>query len=143
VNARGNDPQRARLVKGLAPPAGREDDAGSPGGMLQAAAAAVRAGWQDERGDALDSAEAVQALAWLVTAAQHAAWGGVPDHAGPASNPLGRHLLERLRAELVRGCRAASPPPSAERPLQKSGSGSSDSEEGPPRKKSPRSSQSQ
>ena len=37
----------------------------------------------------------------------------------------------------------SSPPPPAERPPQKSGAGLSGSEEGPPRKKSPRSSQSQ
>jgi len=114
VNARANDPQRARLVKGLQPVPGQADDAGTVGAMLRAAGAEVRASWQDERGDALDTQEAMQQLEWLVTAAQHAAWGGVPDHAGPAANPLGRRLLEQLRARLVKAWRTGSPAPSIE-----------------------------
>ena len=114
MNARANDPQRARLVKGLQPVPGQADDAGTVGAMLRAAGAEVRASWQDERGDALDTQEAMQQLEWLVTAAQHAAWGGVPDHAGPAANPLGRRLLEQLRARLVKAWRTGSPAPSIE-----------------------------
>jgi signal transduction histidine kinase len=114
VNARAGDPQRASLAKGLKPVAGREDDAGTPGAMLRAAGAAVRVSWQDERGDSVDVTEAMHLLEWLVTAAQHAAWGGVPEHAGPAANPLGRHLLDHLRTELVRAWRAAEPPPTHE-----------------------------
>jgi signal transduction histidine kinase len=113
VSPRPTDPQRSRLVKGLAPAPG-QDDAGTPGAMLRAAAAAVRATWQDERGDALDVAEAMHLLEWLATAAQHAAWGGAPEHAGPASNPLGRRLLEQLRAALVHEWRAAEAPPAPE-----------------------------
>jgi len=113
VSPHPGDAQRARLVKGLQPAPG-EDDAGTPGAMLRAAAAAVRTTWQDERGDALDAAEATQVLEWLVTAAQHAAWGGAPEREGSAANSLGRHLLEQLRAELVRAWRAAEPPPAPE-----------------------------
>jgi len=105
VSPRAGDPQRARLVKGLKPVVGQDDDAGTPARCSRAAGATVRATWRDQRGDAVDSAEAMQLLEWLVTAAQHAAWGGVPEHAGPAANPLGRHLLEQLRAELVRAWR--------------------------------------
>ncbi len=114
MKARGSDPQRARLVKGLQPGTGQADDAGTVGAMLRAAGAEVRESWQDERGDALDAHDAVQQLEWLVTAAQHAAWGGVPDHAGPAANPLGRHLLEQLRARLVLAWRTAAAPPPVE-----------------------------
>ncbi len=114
MNARASDPQRARLVKGLQQAPGQPDDAGTVGAMLRAAGAEVRATWQDERGDALDAQEAMQLLEWLVTAAQHAAWGGVPDHAGPAANPLGRHLLDHLRAALVRAWRTTTPAPPIE-----------------------------
>ena len=114
MSPRPEESRRARLVKGLkgAAPSGLEP--GVPGEAIRAAGDAVRAAWQDQRGDALDTADAIQALQWLVTATQHAAWGGVPEHAGPAANPLGRHLLEQLRAELLRAWRAASPPPRPE-----------------------------
>jgi signal transduction histidine kinase len=113
VSPRPEESRRARLVKGLKA-TGREEEPGAPGEAIRAAGAAVQAGWLDHRGDALDTADAMQALQWLVTATQHAAWGGVPEHAGPAANPLGRHLLEQLRAELVRVWRTASPPPASE-----------------------------
>ena len=107
------DAQRARLVKGLQPTPG-EDDADTPGAMLRAAAAAIRATWKDERGDALDTADAMRSLEWLATAAQHATWGGTPERDGPAASPLGGHLLQQLRAELVRAWRATEPLPAAE-----------------------------
>ena len=93
------------------------DDADVPGAMLREAAAAVQAGWQNERGDALDTTEALQLLDLLTHAAVEATRGEAPAHGGPAASALGRHLLELLRAEVVRGWRAAKQPPEPEHVL--------------------------
>ena len=113
MSARPNDVARALPAKGVQP-AQNPDDDGTPGAMVRIAAAGVRATWQNERGDAVDAEESMGVLEWLATAVQHAAWGGVPERNGPGSTPLGRHLLELLRAELVRRWRSAELAPSPE-----------------------------
>ena len=70
----------------------------------------MAANWQDLRGDALDAAEAAHVLGWLGEAALRAERGAVLERGGPAESTLGRHLLELLRAELLRGWRTADAP---------------------------------
>ena len=69
--------------------------------LLDAAAARVLTGWQDERADALGPSDASDVMRWIVDAASGALSGeSVPGH-GLAATALGRHLLELLRAELL------------------------------------------
>jgi signal transduction histidine kinase len=84
------------------------------GAMLHEAAEAVKVRWHNERGDALDAAEGLQLLDSITHAAVEAAHGEAPAHGGPAASVLGRRLLELLRAEVVRGWRAAKQPPEPE-----------------------------
>lgn len=86
-------------------------DAERPTAILRVAAAAVQAAWTNERGDALDQAEVVRLLDCLASSIEKAARGDLPKRGGRASSPLGRHLLEMLRAEVVRAWRAADPLP--------------------------------
>ena len=78
-----------------------------PAAPLAAALAAVRDAWQDERGEALDAAEVALVLEWLGDAALQAARGEAIERRGPAASTLGRHLLELVRAALLRGRRTA------------------------------------
>jgi signal transduction histidine kinase len=87
-----------------------QPDADAPDAILREAAKAVRAGFQNERGDAIDAGEAAAALDWLVEAASLARRGEKPARGGPAASPLGRHLLDLLRAEMVSLWRTAAIP---------------------------------
>jgi signal transduction histidine kinase len=89
-------------------------DAEPPPDALRAAAAAVQDAWTDERGDALDPAEVSRVLEWLASSVEAAERGDRPERGGPAASTLGRHLFERLRAEVVRVWRAADQPPEPE-----------------------------
>jgi signal transduction histidine kinase len=82
-----------------------------PGATVEAAARAVAARWENQSGDALDASEAGQTLQWLAEAVLLAIQGESPTRGGPAASPLGRHLLEQLRAEVVRSWRVADQPP--------------------------------
>ena len=100
----------ALLMRSTAEP-GAAAEAERSSALIRAAAAAVHAQWQNEHGDALDAAEELQLLDWLATATEQAAQGNALEHGGPAASTLGRHLLELLRAEVVRAWRAAETPP--------------------------------
>jgi signal transduction histidine kinase len=69
---------------------------------VREAAERVLVAWTNELGDAIDPAESRDAMAWLAVAVDHAAGGLAPEAGGPARTVLGRHLLELLRADLVR-----------------------------------------
>jgi signal transduction histidine kinase len=86
--------------------------------MLKGAVAAVQAKWQNDLGDALDTAEATQLLDWLTQAATQAARGETLARGGPAASVLGRHLLELLRAEVVRSWRSVEQQPEPEQVLE-------------------------
>jgi signal transduction histidine kinase len=103
---------------GRAPRTARPAAEPDPCPVIAAAAQAVRELWENKRGDALDADEAAQTLAWLVEAARGAARGESPARNGPAANPLGRHLLEQLRAEVIATWRAAPAPPDQESVLE-------------------------
>jgi signal transduction histidine kinase len=70
---------------------------------LATALAAVGKSWTDDRGEAADVHEAGEVLEWLGEAARRVAGGEAIERHSPASSTLGRHLLELLRAELLRG----------------------------------------
>ena len=86
--------------------------------MLRSAVAAVQTKWQNDLGDALHAAEATQLLDWLTQAATQAARGETLARGGPAATVLGRHLLELLRAEVVRSWRAGEQQPEPEQVLE-------------------------
>ena len=96
-----------RAVPESDPDAARQE----PLAVLQAAAAAVRAGAASNPGDAIHWDDAAPVLDWLVTAVAGAAEGKPAERGGPAANALGRHLLGLLRAEVVRGWRGSDEPP--------------------------------
>ncbi len=82
---------------------------------LRAATRGVLALWRNERGDALDAGEAAELTLWLARAVERAADGDSLERGGPAANVLGRHLLDLLRAELLRPWgEAAAEAPSAD-----------------------------
>jgi signal transduction histidine kinase len=85
---------------------------------LTTALAVVRDTWRDQRGDALDAAEAARVLEWLGAAALRAARGEVLERGGPAASTLGRHLVELVRAEVLRGRPAADAPSDREEILR-------------------------
>ncbi len=74
---------------------------------LKAAARQVLASWSNERGDALDPTDARQTLEWLAGAVDEALGGSRPPKENPAAGALGRHLLQLMRAEIVRRWGAA------------------------------------
>ena len=78
---------------------------------LATALSAVSASWQDDRGEAADTAEAGEVLQWLGNAAHQAARGEAIERGGPAASTLGRRLLELLRAELLRSRHKADAAP--------------------------------
>jgi len=98
----------ARLMRSTGEPGAAEAERSSA--LIRAAAAAVHAQWQNERRDTLDAAEELQLLDWLATATEQAAQGEALERGGPAAGAFGRHLLELLRAEVVRAWRAAETP---------------------------------
>jgi two-component sensor histidine kinase len=78
--------------------------------VLEAAAEAVRAQQAQALGTTPHLEEASPSLEWLVQAVT-AAMGGMPvEPIRPAANALGVHLLDLLRAEVVRAWRASGPP---------------------------------
>jgi signal transduction histidine kinase len=79
---------------------------------LREAAVVVLAAWTNDRGDAVDGSDATTTLAWLASAVDAAAVGREPPEENPARTPLGRHLLGRLRAEVVRRWQAEAAPAS-------------------------------
>ena len=80
---------------------------------LRDAARRVMASWSNERGDALDPADARQALLWIAQGIEEGARGKAPARENPANNPLGRHLLSALRAELLQQWSQSPPADSA------------------------------
>jgi signal transduction histidine kinase len=70
--------------------------------LLRTAALAVLEHWTNERGDALDLADARAAVGWLGRAVDEARRGIAPSGENPATTPLGRHLLRLLRGEMVK-----------------------------------------
>lgn len=102
------------------PPARDELDGISPQ-ALQKAARHVLDTWRNDRGDALDPTDAKQTLVWLARAIDDAGSGHHPTRENPATGALGRHLLQLIRAELLRAWAAdpdASEPSEMLRTLQ-------------------------
>ncbi len=83
--------------------AGTDELSGIGFPLLARAARQVLATWINDRGDALDPADARRTLAWLAHAVEETARGLKPPRDNPGSGALGRHLLQLLRAELVHG----------------------------------------
>jgi len=69
--------------------------------VLEGAAARVLGAWRDERADALDVGDTAATMHWLVDAAVAALAHECVEPHGPAATPLGRRLLELLRAEVL------------------------------------------
>lgn len=88
------------------PPASDEFDGISPV-ALQAAARRVMTAWKNDRGDALDPTDAHTTMVWLARAIDDASSGHHPPRENPASGALGRHLLQLIRADLLKAWAAA------------------------------------
>jgi signal transduction histidine kinase len=69
--------------------------------LLSEAAARVVAAWSNELGDAIDTAEVEANLGWLMEAVSAASRGQPLPDGMPGQAVLNRHLLDRLRAEVV------------------------------------------
>jgi signal transduction histidine kinase len=100
ANLRRRDDESTAGVLAARPP-GRELVGGQPGPALRAAAERVLAGWNNERGDAINVGEAADTMQWVVRAVE-SAWAGDPI-AGemPKATVLARRLVQLIRAELL------------------------------------------
>lgn len=85
---------------------------------LREAAIAVLAAWTNDRGDAVDGEDTSATLSWLVSAVDAAAVGHPPSEQTPARTPLGRHLLDRLRAEVIQRWQSDAAPASVADAMQ-------------------------
>ncbi len=95
--------RRGRAPEETAPAAAAADVFGAvrhP--LVRAAAARVLDAWTNDLGEAIDPVESRDAMVWLAVAVDQAAGGLKPEPGGPAHTVLGRHLLELLRADLLR-----------------------------------------
>ena len=61
----------------------------------------VFASWSNDRGDALDPADARATMTWIAEAVDNALRGAKPARDNPASGALGRHLLTLLRTDFL------------------------------------------
>jgi signal transduction histidine kinase len=100
ANLRRHDDESTAGVLSARPP-GHELVGGQPGPALRAAAERVLAGWNNERGDAINVGEAADTMQWVVRAVE-SAWAGDPI-AGemPKATVLARRLVQLIRAELL------------------------------------------